>query len=226
MTGGTGFLGRAVVGQLRAAGHAVRSLQRGGEGDGTTAVAGDVRDPAVVARAMRGARAVVHAAGLAHVFEGSAEAAFADVNERGTDVVVRAAVTAGVHHVVLISSVAVYGSARPGCEGAVCRPVTPYAVSKAAAERRAIAAVGESTVGLTILRLATLYGEGDPGNLQRLLSALERGRFVWIGPGTNQKTLMHVDDAARACVLALGAGGAGVEVYNVASPSTLSLIHI
>lgn len=218
VTGGTGFLGRAVVRRLRAGGYAVRSLQRGGAADGASPVAGDIRDPAVVAQAVQGVNAVIHTAGLAHVFRRPAQAPFADVNERGTDVVARAAVAAGVRHFVLISSVAVYGNVRPAREEVAGRPIAPYAVSKAAAEERAIAARGESPMRLTILRLATLYGEGDRGNVQRLLSALERGRFVWIGHGTNEKTLVHVDDAARACVLTLGEGGDGVEVYNVAAP--------
>ena len=218
MTGGTGFLGRAVVRQLRAAGHAVRSLQRGGAPDDATALAGDIRDPEAVARAVAEMHAVIHAAGLAHVRCPSTGVPFADVNERGTDVVARAAVAAGVRHLVVISSVAVYGDVCARDEGAACRPVAPYAVSKAAAERRAIEAVAGSSTRLTILRLATLYGEGDRGNLQRLLVALERGRFAWIGHGANRKTLLHVDDAARACVLALGAGGEGVDVYNVAAP--------
>ena len=217
VTGGTGFLGRAIVGRLRDAGRNVRTLQRDGGGDGD-AVAGDIRDPDAVARAVRGVEAVVHAAGLAHVVHRIAGAPFADVNARGTEVVARAAVAAGVRRLVLISSVAVYGGARPAREDAAGRPAGPYAASKAAAEERAIAALDGSPVPLTILRLATLYGEGDPGNVQRLLRAIERRRFAWIGDGDNAKTLLHVDDAARACVLALDGGGDGVEVYNVAAP--------
>lgn len=219
VTGGTGFLGRAIMQSLRDAGHDPRSLQRRPSADDTSALSGDVRDEAALTRALQGADAVIHAAGLAHVFRGVAQAPFADVNERGTDVVARAAVSSGVAHFVLISSVAVYGDG-PGRtdEDAPCRPVGPYAVSKAAAEGRAIAALRGSPVRLTILRVATLYGEGDRGNVQRLLRAISRGRFVWIGRGTNRKTLVHVADAARACVLPLARRGDAVEVYNVAAP--------
>jgi nucleoside-diphosphate-sugar epimerase len=225
VTGGTGFLGRAVVGRLRDAGRDVRTLQRSGA-DGAGSVAGDVRDPEAVARAVRGVEAIVHAAGLAHVFGRPTEAPFDDVNARGTDVVARAAVVADVRRLVLISTVAVYGDARPAHEDAAGRPAGPYAASKAAAEARAIAALSGSPVRLTVLRLATLYGDGDPGNVQRLLRAIERGRFAWIGGGENAKTLLHVDDAARACVLALdGGGGAKVEVYNVAAaPVTMRAV--
>ena len=211
VTGGTGFLGRAIVRCLEGEGYQARSFQRGRPTDTTTAVTGDVRDSEAVQGAIRGADAVIHAAGLAHVFGDADRAPFAEVNEGGTDVVARAAATAGVSHFVLVSSVAVHGTPRG-------RPVGPYALSKAGAEARAIAALSGSTVRLTILRVATLYGEGDRGNVQRLLEAIDRGRFVWIGRGTNRKTLLHVDDAARACVLPLAAAGRSFEVYDVGAP--------
>jgi nucleoside-diphosphate-sugar epimerase len=50
--------------------------------------------------------------------------------------------------------------------------------------------------------MATLYGDNDPGNVGRLLRAIDRGRFIWIGDGQNYKSLLHVDDAAAACVVA------------------------
>jgi nucleoside-diphosphate-sugar epimerase len=226
VTGGGGFLGSAIVRQLRASGWPTRSLQRSAPRDGTPVIAGDIRDPGTVVRALRGARAVIHAAGLAHVVRPTDSASFADVNERGTEVVARAAATVGVAHLILISSVAVYGQAGPERrEDTPGRPIGPYAMSKAAAERRATAALRGSSVRLTVLRVATLYGEGDRGNVQRVLQALDRGRFVWIGRGTNHKTLLHVDDAARACVLPLGRGGDAVEIYNVgASPATMRMV--
>ena len=55
-------------------------------------------------------------------------------------------------------------------------------------------------MALTILRLATLYGEGDPGNVGRLMRTLDRGRFLWIGDGSNRKSLLYRGDAANACM--------------------------
>jgi GlcNAc-P-P-Und epimerase len=219
VTGGTGFLGRAILTELTRAGYDAWGLQRTlVTGEGRT-VAGDVRDPAVVAGALRGMETVVHAAGLAHVFHSASDAAFNEVNAGGTETVARAAVAAGVRHFVLVSSVAVYGGdAAGGREDAPSRPVGAYAVSKAEAERRAIATLRTSAARLTILRLATLYGEGDRGNVQRLLRLIARGRFVWIGSGSNQKSLVHVEDAARACTLPLSRDGEAIEIYNVSMP--------
>jgi nucleoside-diphosphate-sugar epimerase len=220
VTGGTGFLGRAVASHLRDAGYDTRCLQRSaGSRAGIAAVSGDVRDHVAVARAVDGMDAVIHTAGLAHVFHGSRDAEFADINGRGTETVARAALSAGVRHFILVSSVAVYGGVSPGAtEDAPVRPFGLYAVSKAEAERRGAAVFERASTRLTILRMGTLYGEGDRGNVQRLLRMIGRGRFVWIGAGTNRKSLLHVGDAARACVLPLEDDGEPIEIYNVTAP--------
>ncbi|MDO9566735.1 MAG: NAD-dependent epimerase/dehydratase family protein [Candidatus Desulfaltia sp.] len=75
-----------------------------------------------------------------------------------------------------------------GDENPPCNPVGPYALSKYNAELRAIEISRESGMALTILRLATLYGEEDPGNVGRLMRTLDRGRFLWIGDGSNRKS--------------------------------------
>jgi nucleoside-diphosphate-sugar epimerase len=224
VTGGTGFLGRAVLRQLREAGYETQCLQRTGSSDWGRTISGDIRDHAAVSRALAGMGAVIHTAGLAHVFHTPRDttprdAAFADINVQGTETVARAAISARVRHFILISSVAVYGSGAAGAlEDVPGRPIGAYAMSKAAAERRAIETLDGSPVRLTILRAATLYGEGDRGNVQRLLDVIDRGRFVWIGRGSNHKSLIHVDDAARACVLPLAHDGNSVEIYNVSAP--------
>lgn len=201
------------------AGKDVRSFhQHKGSSDVRT-ITGDVRDAEAVARAVEGVDAVIHAAGLAHVFRDVGSAPFADVNERGTEIVGKAAVAAGVRHFVLLSSVSVYGgSTTGGHEESACAPVGAYAVSKAAAEKRVTEVAAGSAMRLTILRLATLYGEGDRGNVQRLLQLIESGRFVWMGSGTNRKSLIYVDDAARACVRPIDFSGGAAETYNVAAP--------
>src|SRR5690606_24466233 len=90
------------------------------------------------------------------------------------------------------------------------------------AEQRLIEVCRGSQMQAVILRLATLYGEGDRGNVARLMSAIDRGRFVWVGRGLNRKSLVHVDDAARACVLAATQSPSSsfdkTTVFNVAAP--------
>ena len=136
----------------------------------------DILDLVSLNPVFRGVTQVMHVAGLAHVFEKTEAdiSPFKAINEQGTANVAHAAAEAGVQHFILISSVSVYGAFTQGVydESAPCCPEGPYAESKYQAEQRAIEIAQQSSMALTILRLATLYGEGDPGNVARLMRAI------------------------------------------------------
>jgi len=227
VTGAAGFLGSRIVHFAREAGWQVKAFDRVplANADGVEAIVGDMGDAAVLRKACEGVSAVVHSAGLAHVFgPGAKDAArFNEVNAAGTGKVVDAAVECGVAHIVAVSSVSVYGAgARDNCdETAPCKPQGPYAMSKWLGELKAIERMGNSSGSLTILRLATLYGEGDRGNVARLIGLLDRGRFIWPGSGQNRKSLLYKDDAARACVAALERVSTGastnIDAFNVSA---------
>ena len=93
-----------------------------------------------------------------------------------------------------------------------------YAESKYQAELRATEISKQSGMALTILRLATLYGEGDPGNVARLMKTIDSGRFIWVGDGSNRKSLLYKDDAARAVLAVVNSPASGTDIYNVSSP--------
>lgn len=225
VTGASGFLGTEVMRLARQAGWQVRALVRNGNTDleGVEKVIGSLEDPDALERACLGASAVIHTAGLAHVFGRDALRvdSFTQVNELGTANLITAAIRAAVHRVVIASSVSVYGASadRIACdESASCQPVSPYAISKRRAELRAGEIVAGSSMDLVILRFATIYGQGDRGNVAKLIAALRKGRFVWLSTGGNRKSLIYREDAARACLLAVDKAPAGVSVFNVAPP--------
>jgi nucleoside-diphosphate-sugar epimerase len=223
ITGANGFFGRAIVSRLLASGIDVcaTDLEPSNCRGESICVKADILNRKDLKRLFYNVRTVVHVAGLAHIFSPDANAAekFRQVNEIGTINVASEAAASGVHHLILISSVSVYGL----CTGIVdektpCNPVGPYALSKRNAELRAIEIARESGFALTILRLATLYGEGDPGNISRLIRSIERGRFIWIGKGMNTKSLLHCEDAAKACLAVVKTGPSGINIYNVSAP--------
>ena len=205
LTGASGFLGRAIVKHARELDVELRCTGRSPHAPAnvTNYVSADLTKEDEATAAVKDCDVLIHSAGLAHQFgsKGNAASEFQRVNVVGTQNTVRAAVAAGVRHIVLVSSVSVYGqtNAELVSESTPCQPEGPYASSKFYAEVAASQLTEPAGIPLTILRMATIYGEGDPGNVARLMDAIDRRRFVWIGSGKNLKSLVHVDDAATAC---------------------------
>ncbi|MGB7983980.1 MAG: NAD-dependent epimerase/dehydratase family protein [Terracidiphilus sp.] len=225
VTGASGFLGSRIVDLALHAGWHVRVFDRSlrTHNKRVETFVGDIADTTLMRKACEGVTAVVHAAGLAHVFGRSAKdpKIFNAVNEVGTGNVVYAALKSGVSHIALVSSVSVYGPHNDAVsdESSPCRPLNPYAISKWKGELRAIECIAKNGGALTILRMATIYGEGDQGNVARLIAALDRGHFIWPGSGLNRKSLIYKDDAANACLRSLEAPVSGVRTFNVSSPA-------
>ena len=150
---------------------------------------------------------MIHVAGLAHIFGKSQAAAapFHDVNALGTANVARAAAESGVRALVLVSSVSVYGPHEEQLvdETFPCRPDGPYAESKHWAEQLATEIAAAAGMRLTILRTGhACTGRATPATSPSC-SAQSTGK-VSFGSATapTMKSLIHRDDAARACIAA------------------------
>ena len=204
LTGASGFLGTEIIKLCQAAGTPLRSVSRKPLSR-EDHVCLDLSAETLPASLFAGVDTVIHAAGLAHQFGSAAddEAAFMAVNATAAETMIRAAAANGAQHFVLISSSGVYGpQSDMRIESDPCRPQGHYAVSKFRGEELTTQVAKETGIKLTILRMTTLYGEGDRGNLNRLTSAIQRKRFINIGKGDNRKSLIYKQDAARACLLA------------------------
>jgi nucleoside-diphosphate-sugar epimerase len=222
VTGATGFLGKTVVREFLRRGDEVHATGKSPASDSPNYVPADVSGDLKCLDALKNIETIVHAAGLAHQFRGASREDFWRVNVGGTENVAKLARRLNVKNFILISSVAVYGRAafenRRFEEEAACRPLGVYAESKLEAERAA-REILDGDVNFTILRPSTIVGEGDRGNVQRLIKTIERGRFFWLGSGENLKSLVYKDDVARACAAVLDEEHAGERVFNVTAPA-------
>jgi nucleoside-diphosphate-sugar epimerase len=164
---------------------------------------------------------IVHCAGLAHQFKKTSREDFWRVNVSGTENICRLAERLNAGHFILISSVSVYGKHdTPIDETFECRPEGFYAESKLESELRAIDFCRDKNIRLTILRPATIIGEGDRGNTARLITLIDKGRFFWIGEGVNKKSLVYKGDVAKCVSKVLRKpenGQKSPEIYNVAA---------
>lgn len=194
VTGGTGFLGRAVVAALLAEGWRVRQLVRTPrEAPGET-VEGSLSDEGALRTLVAGADAVVHVAGLTHCRDARG---FRLVNVGGArnlgDAIRSQAPGA---RVVAVSSLA---AREP--------TLSPYAATKAAGE---VALLHASRArSFAVLRPCALYGPGDSATLPVFRAA--RLPVVPIPRRPLARlALLHVDDAAAAIVAACRARSGGV----------------
>jgi nucleoside-diphosphate-sugar epimerase len=217
VTGGSGFVGRALLGQLRAEGHAVRALvrsdeaQRSVEAQGAQAVLGDLSEQAALKAACEGVDHVVHLAAL--VRDSGPRRQFYEVNVEGTRSLLEAARRAGGRRFVHMSSEAVLLDGSPLIDADETRaipetPVGPYAWSKALAEKL-VSAADRPGFTCVALRPRWIWGKGDTTLMPRLLEAVQSGKFAWIDGGGALTSTCHVRNvcAGIACALAPDAPG-------------------
>ena len=177
VTGGTGFIGRAVVTRLRAAGHDVVAASRHG------AVPVDVTDPASLEKAFAGAEVVVNAAQFQNfpIENPRKGRTFMEVDARGTEHQVAAAQKAGVRRFVYVSGIGADPDGR-------------FVWWRAKAQGEA--AVRASGLEWAIVRPSWVYGPGDRA-LNRFVG-LSRIPVVMllIGNGRQRINPVFVDDVA------------------------------
>lgn len=212
VTGGTGFLGSAVVDALLDEGWRVRLLARRNPmhprfarratGDAAIEVVfGGLDDAEALRRLVFGADAVVHAAGLVAA---RSRADFQAVNRDGSGRVAAAvAATAPTARLILVSS---FAAREP--------QLSAYAASKRAGEEAALAACGGAP--WAIVRPPAIYGPWDRATLTIFRAAAGPVLPLFHGPDA-RLCLIHVEDAARAVAALCRAGPAGC-VFELSDP--------
>jgi len=220
VTGGTGFVGAAVVRALLARGEAVRCLARPGSdrrnlaGLDVEIAEGDLTDPASLTVAARGVNALYHVAADYRLWIPD-PAAMEAANVQGSVNVIRAALEGGASRVVYTSSVAVL---KPHADGTSADEDTPtteadmigaYKGSKFRAERAVRALAETEGVPVVIVNPSTPIGPRDikPTPTGRLIVEAAAGRMpAYVDTGLN---VAHVDDVAAGHLLAFDFGKPG-----------------
>lgn len=187
VTGGTGFVGQAVIERACREGLALKALARREQTpcEGVEWVSGDLADRDALARLVEGAEAVLHIAGVVNTPD---PMGFHLGNVTGTEALFEAAKAAGVRRFVFVSSLA---AREPG--------LSAYGQSKRHAEE----VVQASGLDWTIVRPPAIYGPRDREILE-LFKAAKWGVVPMPPPG--RTSIVHVDDLARL-LLALLPGG-------------------
>jgi dihydroflavonol-4-reductase len=216
ITGGSGFIGGALIARLVMDGREVRALARSDEAVAAataldaTPVAGDLDDQVALLRGMRGCRTVFHVAGVnAMCLRDSATMFRANVD--GASAVVRAAAAAGVSRVVHTSSAATIGEP----EGTVGREDTQhrgsflsaYERSKYLGERAVLSSGAELGVVVVCVNPSSVQGPGRTGGSARLLLDLVNDDLPVLVD--TSVSIVDIDDCVEALVLAEHGGVPG-----------------
>ena len=211
VTGGGGFLGKAIVRLLRARGDAVRSFSRTPHPElatlGVEHCCGELHDLAAVAAAVAGCDIVYHVAAKAGVW--GAYADFYRTNVLGTQNVITACRRHGVRRLVYTSSPSVVfdGSDMEGVDELVPYPQhfhAPYPETKAAAEIFVRCSNGPE-LATVALRPHLIWGPEDNHLVPRILSRGRQGALRRIGTRPCLVDTIYIDNAASAHLLAADA---------------------
>lgn len=251
VTGVAGFIGSALARELLRAGHHVTGIDcvddyydralkrarieavRGVEGGGGDFEFREVNllDPAL-ASALEGAEYVFHLAGRPGVRASWGERFedFVRDNVLATQRLLETLKRSDIRRFVYSSSSSVYGNAEayPTSEALRPQPISPYGVTKLAAEHLCTLYAREQAVPTVSLRYFTVYGPGQRPDMafNRFIAAASAGRAIEIhGDGRQTRDFTFVDDIVRANLLAADHEGAG-DVFNIGGGARTALLDV
>ncbi|MEZ4452711.1 MAG: NAD-dependent epimerase/dehydratase family protein [Nannocystaceae bacterium] len=209
VTGGCGFVGRALVDALLARGDAVSVLDHAGDAwrDDMTLIRADLRDAAAVDAAIAGADAVFHSASLVHT-KASRESLVRAVNIDGAHNVLAACQRGGVTRLIYVSSASVVYDGHDIRGGDETMPYPDrfpalYAETKAIAERALLAADGAQGVKTVSIRPHVVFGPGDTRLVPAILSRARAGKLKFrVGSDAKRSDFTYVGNVVQALLLA------------------------
>ena len=231
ITGGTGYIGRAVARKAASLGHQVTVLAR----DGTSVAAeelvrvgvrlhpGDLKEPESFSAAAGAADGVIHAASTNDASAGAVDEAAA--------VAMLSQLNSGAAF-VYTSGTWVYGDTRgeAATEASALNP-TPLVAWRPAVERRVRALAERRSIAAVVLRPAMVHGLG--GGVFGMLAGMARqsGSVKLVGDGRNHWPAVHVNDLATAYLSAVeraASGDAGVvgQTFNVVAEDGIGVAEM
>jgi nucleoside-diphosphate-sugar epimerase len=207
ITGGSGFIGGALIRRLTDEGWSVRALARSDRSAdavrelGADPASGDLEDVAAMRAGAEGADVSFHAA--ASLGDWGTRQYFEQANVQGTRNALQASREAGVARFVHVGTEAAVTDGKPLVRIDESKPLTPhskalYCATKAQAEQ----AVRDSEgIDWVVIRPRLVWGPGDNTILPALAEAMRAGRFAWIGGGGHLTSTTHVDNVVEGLML-------------------------
>jgi UDP-glucose 4-epimerase len=241
VTGGAGFIGRHISDyfQDRAEVRVIDNLRSGFKsnlfGLKCRFIVGSILDRDLVREAMKGVDFVFHLAAMVSVQESMQKPnECAEINTRGTAIVLEEAAQARVKKLIFSSSAAIYGDnpAIPQIESIPAEPKSPYATSKYEAERHCHAFTDEGRLATVSLRYFNVFGPYQNPRSEYsavvpafVAKATSNEPIMIFGDGQQTRDFIYVDDVVAAnAFFALESQATGI--FNVACGRTISVTDL
>lgn len=244
ITGVAGFIGSHLAERLLDAGHSVvgldsfvpyyprpikeRNLRALDGRAGYTFHEADLRD-ADLAPLLDGVEVVYHIAAMAGLLKSWTEFdLYVSCNINATHRLLEAAVAARVSQFIHASTSSIYGKYVIGPEDSLPQPISPYGITKLAAEHLVTTFHHQFGLPTTILRFFSVYGPRQRPDMgyQIFVDKVLRGEEITIfGDGSQTRANTYVDDIVNGAVLASQKFQPG-QVYNLGGTEEVSVIDV
>jgi len=243
VTGGAGFIGSHIVDRLMDENLEVTVFDNLSAGEldniklytkrkNLDIVRGDIRDFDLVKTAVKNVDAVFHEAAIVSVPKSVEDPLVVnDVNVNGTLNLLKACADTGVKRFIYASSSAVYGKPQkiPISEDCFTRPLSPYGVSKLAAESYAYAFWKIFGLETVCLRYFNVYGPRQACNyyggvITKFMDCVANNHnLVVFDDGKQTRDFVYVKDVVEANILALRATGIAGETFNIGTGTATTI---
>ena len=241
VTGGAGFIGRHITeyfqhrAEVRVLDNLRSGLKSNLSGLNCQFIVGSILDRDLVREAMKGVDFVFHLAAIASVQESMQKPnECAEINTRGTVIVLEETARAGVKKLIFSSSAAIYGDnpTNRKIESMPAEPKSPYATSKYQAERHCHAFADEGRLAAVSLRYFNVFGPYQNPRSEYsavvptfIEKAIRNEPITIFGDGQQTRDFIYVDDVVAAnAFFALESQATGI--FNVACGRTITVADL
>lgn len=232
VSGANGFLGSALLTQLKGEGAPVRAVVRIATNSNQIAI-GDINSSTNWQRALENIDTVIHTAAHVHVIkpdDDNSLSVFRETNREGTLNFARQAAKANVKRFIFISSIKVNGEfTLPGKAFAADdepAPKDPYGISKWEAETKLQQLAAASDLEVVIIRPPLIYGPGVKGNFLRLIRWANSGVPLPLGAVNNKRSLVALDNLVDLIITCIEHPAAANQTFLAGDGEDLSTTEL